>query len=257
MEEISDVNVQGAETQPDFSETDAGASSEEQSFSIPDEYKEKGWTKNLKSIDDLWKMNDNAQNLIGKKTIGIPSADATDEELSEFYSKIRPENQTDYNVDLEGEDKELFESLFFENGLSQRQANALIEGYKQSVDLAEREMKSQEGYKQELVNRFGDNAQTAEKNIVDFIKKEVNEQDRAALEAMPNNVLGIVYSLINKVQERYAVKDTDTGISGKAGVIKNEPDWAAYTKAATELSKHPYQMSDLNALRDKYNIPHK
>ena len=151
-ENISDVNVGQTETQPDTL-TDAGAS--EGDFSIPDEYKDRGWTKNLKSIDDLWKMNDNAQNMIGRKTIGIPSEEATDEEISEFYSKIRPQNQADYKVDLEGADKELFEKLFYDNGLSQRQANALIEGYKQSIAVAESEMKSAEGYRQELANRFG------------------------------------------------------------------------------------------------------
>lgn len=255
MEEISDVDVQGTETQPDSSETDAGVSGSE--FTIPDEYKEKGWTKNLKSYDDLWKMNDNAQSMIGKKTIGVPSDESTDQEWSDYYAKIRPENAEAYKVDLEGDDKALFEKLFYENGINTRQAKALVEGYKQSVAQAEEAMKSQEGYQQELTNRFGDKAEAVAKSVAEFISKEASKEDKAALEAMPNNVIGVIYSLMNKVQERYAVKDSDKGITAKGGVTSNQPDWDGYIKAAQELDSRPHSTSDLNELRDRFHIPYK
>lgn len=254
-EEVSDVNVGMTETQPENTAADAGVSQPE--FTIPDEYKEKGWAKNIKSLEDLCKMNDNAQVLIGKKTIGIPSEEATEQELTDFYSKIRPQNQADYKVELDGEDKDLFEKLFYDNGLSQRQAKALVDGYKESVNKALAEMKSEEGYKKELANRFGDKADETVKTVTDFMKKEMSKEDLAALEGMPNNILGIMYSLVHTVQERYAVKDTDTGITGKPGVSSKEPDWAGYNKDAVELAKHPHSMADLNALRDKHNIPYK
>ena len=38
-------------------------------FTIPETYKDKSWTKNIKSQEDLFKSYDNAQSLIGKKTI--------------------------------------------------------------------------------------------------------------------------------------------------------------------------------------------
>ena len=61
---------------------------------IPEEYREKGWTKNINSIDDLYKAYDNAQGLIGKKTIGIPSDDASPEELKTSMQKQHLKNIT-------------------------------------------------------------------------------------------------------------------------------------------------------------------
>lgn len=257
MEEAtSDVYGGEPATQPDNPATDAGAPGADQ-FSIPDEYKEKGWTKNIKSYDDLWKMNDSAQALIGKKTIGIPTEESSDQEWSDYYAKLRPQNATDYNVELEEGDKELFEKLFYDNGINTRQAKALVDGYKQSIAMVENELKSEAGYQQELSNRFGNEAQNISKNVIDFISREASQEDKAALNAMPNNVLGIVFSLVNKVQQRYAVKDTDTGITGRAGSDNGQPNWAEYNKAAAELARRPHKMTDLNALRDKYNIPYK
>ena len=68
MEEtiVTDVDGLGSETQPE-----SNTATEQGGFFVPDEYKEQGWAKNISSYDDLWKMNANAQSLIGKKTIGL------------------------------------------------------------------------------------------------------------------------------------------------------------------------------------------
>lgn len=252
MEEniVTDVEGQGSDTQPENnSPADNGG------FFVPDEYKESGWTKNISSYDDLWKMNANAQKMIGQKTIGIPKDDASDEELLSFYSKIRPEKAEDYNIELDGDDKMLFEKLFFDNGISSKQAKALIGGYIESIEKAKAPMFSEEGYKKEMSERFGDKYDAKVKGVTDFISSEIEDKDKAVLEAMPNNVLGIVYSIIDKVQTRYAVKDTDTAKSG--GVkTSTEPNWSEFTKAMGVLATRPHTTSDIFELKDKFNIPY-
>lgn len=249
MEETNtDVSAPGAETQPVEPADNTGG------FFVPDAYKNEGWTRNLKSYDDLWKTSDNAQKMIGRKTIGIPDEKSTDQEIADFYAKLRPGKAEDYNVELEEGDKALFEKLFYENGISARQAKALVNGYKESIEKVKGPMFSEEGYKKTMSDRFGDKADAKVKSVCDFITKEASKEDKAILEAMPNNVLGIVYSLIDKVQTRYAVNDSDTSAASGAGV-SGQADYSGYVKAAEALSRRPHTMADIEALKSKFNIP--
>lgn len=252
MEEIvTDVEEQGSDTQPESNATAAS----DGGFFVPDEYKEAGWCKNISSYEDLWKMNANAQKMIGQKTIGIPTENSTEEELNSFYEKIRPEKAEDYAVELDGDDKALFERLFHKNGLSAKQAKALVAGYKESVERAQAPLFSQEGYIKEMTDRFGDKYEAKVKSVVDFIGREISDQDKAVLEGVPNNVLGLLYGIIDKVQTRYAVKDTDTAQGGNSPA-STQPNWSEYTKAMSALSTRPHSSSDIIELKDKFNIPY-
>lgn len=249
-EENTDVSAPGAETQP-VEQTAAGSNG---GFFVPDAYKDAGWNKNIRSYDDLWKMADNSQKLIGRKTIGIPDERSNDQEWADFYAKIRPEKAEDYAIDLEGEDKEVFENLFYENGINARQAKALVKGYKESVERAKAPMFSEEGYQKEMSVRFGDKTEAKVKAVNDFVAKEASREDKALLNALPNNVLGIVYGLIDKVQTRYAVKDSDTP-AGNGGGVSGQADYAGYIKEAEALSRRPHTTADIDALKSRFNIP--
>lgn len=90
MDDIAtDVSGQGSETQPENNA--AAAPGSEGGFSVPEAYKEAGWSKNIKSYDDLWKMNANAQTLIGKKTIGFPTRSPVMRNGASFTARhVRP-----------------------------------------------------------------------------------------------------------------------------------------------------------------------
>ena len=95
MTEETDVKELGSETQP-VNETVGSVNNEPSTpadFVIPDEYKEAGWANNIHSVNDLWQQHANAQKLIGKKTIGIPTADSSEDEIREFYKKVRPKTK--------------------------------------------------------------------------------------------------------------------------------------------------------------------
>lgn len=246
MTDESDVSV---DTQPENT-----ATADNGGFFVPEAYQDAGWVKNIKSYDDLWKMNASAQALVGKKTIGVPTDDASDAEINEFYGKIRPQSADEYELDED--DSKDFAQLFYDNGLSKRQVSALTKGIQEIYEKQNEQLFSQEGYDAEMTARFGENALKTKQSVVDFIKREASDEDKAALEGLPNNVIGVVYSLINKVQTRYAVKDSDVGISG-SGTVKQEADWENYTKEAMKLSNRPHTLADLNDLKIKYNIPHK
>lgn len=250
MEDVNtDVSAPGAETQPvDTAADNSGG------FFVPDAYKNEGWTRNLRSYDDLWKTSDSAQKMIGKKTIGIPDDKSSEQEIADFYSKLRPGKAEDYNIELDGDDKALFEKLFYDNGISARQAKALVDGYKESIERVKAPMFSADGYKQTMTERFGDKAEAKIKSVVDFVNKEGSREDKELLNALPNNVLGIVFGLIDKVQTRYAANDSDASASTGGG-ISGQADYSGYVKAAEELSRKPHTMADIEALKSKFNIP--
>ena len=109
-------------------------------FSIPESYQDRGWAKDIKSQEDLWKLTDNAQSLIGKRPAGIPTADAPQEEWDKFYQALgRPEQPDAYELtdSFEGlpEEFELSEykakaqELAHKIGLSPKQAKDLWDNY--------------------------------------------------------------------------------------------------------------------------------
>ena len=246
---VTDVEELGSDTQPESTDaTDNGG------FFVPDEYKDSGWSKNINSYDDLWKMNANAQALIGKKTIGIPTSSSSDEEWNDYYSKVRPE-KAEYGLNEWDEDNQAVSDVFHKYGLAERQAKGISSELKAIQDKYTSELYSQDGYDKEMTDRFGKDFNEKAKAITDFIKKEANDVDRVALEKMPNNIVGAVYGLIDKVRTRYAVKDTDTAKQG-GGKVNNQPDWIKYNQAMSELRTRPHNTSDVNLLKDKYNIPY-
>ena len=247
-ENISDVNAQGADTQPETT-----TATETGGFSIPDEYKDAGWARNIKSVDDLWKMNANAQSLIGKKTIGIPDDKSTPEEWQGFYSKLRPEKAEDYNLDFKGEDKAFYEKLFYDNGISSKQAGNIISAYKERMEKAANSFLSEEGFATEMKGRFGDNYEDKVLKITNLIKSEAKKEDASVLDAMPNNVLGVMYNILDRIMERYAIKDTDTGKAGKSAPVQQ--DFDGYLKAMAELERKPHTVSDVIAVKSKFGIP--
>lgn len=247
MSEESDVSV---DTQPDNTAADNTGG-----FFVPDEYKEAGWTQNIKSYDDLWKMNANAQNLIGRKTIGVPAEDATDAEINEFYAKIRPAEIKDYGLD-EDDSKDIGQ-LFYDNGLSKRQASNIVAGIQKVMEQGQAELVSQEGFDNEMKSRFGNNYEQTAQSVTNLIKQYCNDEDKSFLEHLSNKEIGIMYGVVHKIMTKYAVKDTDTGVNGSGTVGKKEPDWAGYNTEAQKLSARPHTMADLIELKDKFNIPHK
>ena len=251
-EEIAtDVEGLGSDTQP---ADNTNTAEETGGFFVPDEYKEQGWAKNISSYDDLWKMNANAQSLIGKKTIGIPTSASTDEEWNDYYSKVRPE-KAEYGLTEWDEDNQTISDIFHKYGLAEKQAQGISNELKALQEQYTSNFYSQENYDKEMESRFGKEAGEKAKSITDFIKAEANDVDKELLEQLPNNVLGIVYGLIDKVRTRYAVKDSDTAKFG-TGKVNSQPDWLKYNEAMTALRARPHSMSDMQNLRDKYNIPY-
>lgn len=118
-------------TQQTTQVADVGAASG--GFAIPQEYSSRGWASEgkISSYNDLFKAYDNAQSLIGKRS--IPSDASTPEEWDSFYKQMgRPDTADKYGLDKiegvpEGFDLSPYEAKFknlaHKVGLTPRQAN--------------------------------------------------------------------------------------------------------------------------------------
>ena len=87
VSEVSETNNEGGER---ASLSEGGESSD---FALPDEYKESKWAQKVKSQDDLFKLIENQDALIGKKTIKpIDYETATPEQITEYHKSLAPED---------------------------------------------------------------------------------------------------------------------------------------------------------------------
>ena len=246
MEE-TDVQEQGSETQP--VETPANPVNE---FTIPDDYKDAGWASNIHSIDDLWSQHANAQKLIGKKTIGIPTEDSSEEEISEFYSKVRPEAEDKYDIDL-GDDTEMFKKIFYENGISARQAKSITEAYKESVRKVSDGLFSEEGFKEVMKDTLGDEYKTKIEKVNGFLKQYGKKSALAQLDQLPNETLGLIYGLIDLTMDKYAVKEL--GSVNQKSALTSDKDMTEYMQKMQALDNDPFVTQEKrDALRREYGI---
>jgi len=221
MENTSSDNQVSDETQQ-TPQTEPTPTATEPAFTIPAEYQEKSWAKNIKSVEDLYKSYDNAQSLIGKKTIGIPDFEkATDEELKDFYSKTAPADIKDYGMDnFTDAEKEVFGNLFKENGINKKQAQNIIAKFGEY----QTQFISEDGFNAELKARFGDDYKTKVTETNAFLRKHLSKEDGSLLNGMPNKLLGTMLSFASNVKKAYGV-DVKSNVDNKA--VEN----IGYTKA--------------------------
>lgn len=224
-------------------------------FVIPEAYADKDWTKNVKSMDDMFSQFDNAQSLIGKKN--IPSEESSQEEWNEFYNKLgRPEEAGNYELSLpEGAEFEINDELqleakelFHEIGLTQKQAQKLFE-----YD-AQRQLKAAEAAHmtdEQLDAQFDEMAAEAFGKDKGAILKQakvavgkMSEKSQEAFSGLDNKSMvamaGILSELVGQYTSEDGVPSTD-GSSGSAqGIdeIRSELSQLALSPAAKDVM-HP------------------
>lgn len=253
MEETStDVNVQGTETQPaDVSATDT-QTAETSGFAVPDQYKESGWAKNIDSYEKLWSAHANAQELIGRKTIGIPTENSSEAEIEEFYGKVRPETVDGYDFDL-GDDTAIFKDIFHKNGISTRQAKSITDAYKESVRKVEEQLYSQEGFDSVMKENLGESYKDKIEKVNGFLKQFGSKDALAEVDKLPNQTIGLMYKLIDLTMDKYGVKELGS-VQNKSATTSVQ-DLGEYMNEMKALDRNPFATHQMKLeLKRKYGI---
>jgi len=200
-------------------------SQSQNSFTIPDAYKDRGYVEKIKSPDDLWKTLDNAQSLLGKRPAGIPANDAPQEEWDKFYQAAgRPDAPDKYSLtDPEGlpegldltESKKSAMQMMHEAGLTQRQAEALWKKYVgSSLEGANKSKAEQDAQFDKITKEhFGGDFETAQKAAIEMAGKFVPAELRGSFADLPPAAMAAVAALskgaaaeIERVKKEYGVE---------------------------------------------------
>ena len=136
--------------------------------SISQEFREDPNISKFTEIDALAKSYINATKMIGQDKVAVPNENSTDDQWNEVYEKLgRPESADKYKLDVQSEIVPLDEGAvksFAENahklGLNNKQAQGILEYYKNSMEGSEQQSRidtetAQANAEQELRKEWG------------------------------------------------------------------------------------------------------
>ena len=278
METGQDNGQEFDNTQQNIQGSDSGSQNQgtqSSDFSIPDEYKERGWTKFFdgKSGDELkaelFRSYDNSQTLIGKKvedylkTTDLKSLDNY-EEIKEILTKqIAPDSQipatvedyslndilkdADGNLQFEYPEEALgfFGEQFKELGLSKEQGQGLLKAYTDFEVQEFQKYTDAEELETSISTMFKGNAEQR-KTVEGLLKEFLPEEDQQFLQkTAPNYTIEMFYKVANGLVSKYGYKEGTTNSSNPAKLRMSEADKNAeydrlYNKLI-ELDNNPHQ----------------
>lgn len=255
-------------------------------FAVPEAYADRGWAKDIKSPDDLWKLTDNAQSLIGKRPAGIPTKDAAPEEWEKFYTALgRPDAPDKYEIQTtvelpEGADLSKYEAnakqIAHKLGLSNEKANQLWNDYlSMELEAVGEARKGAEAQQAEHDKRFdeltkslfGDKYGEASAQAQSFLKstlpadlvpvvQRLSDNDPEALVALIK-VAHSAESEIAKIRKEYGAEDKLSSGGQAAGEGLNEINKkiieakARYQKADVFSQDRKDAEAEIESLREK------
>ncbi len=209
-------------------------------FSVPTEYAEKPYTKDIKSNEDLWKKLDGSQSLLGKpKEGGVPQEGATDEQWAAYYKAGgRPENAADYNFNREGLDQEFVKNfanddldnatkeIFLKAGISQKQADILQPEFEKMMETLNTEQLGQMNqqnvdFDKLAADTFGEKEDQVMADTKALIAENTPEGFKDYIENLPNESLIVMAGVLNNIKSKYINEDSldpsHKSVSGVAG----------------------------------------
>lgn len=227
---------------------------------IPDAYKDKGWMTKYKfeSIDDVFKVLDEAQSALGKKMIVPDLSKATDAEREDYFKQTRPASVDEYQFGemIDPTLKAGIADSLMKNGVSAVQANAIIKDYQAGEQALLAQQFSPDGMKEAMKTAFGDNWEQITGQSRNALKGVISEEDFKMLDNLPNVYIGLMYRAMGNVVQKYGIKETGahtgadqgtpapTDIAGVREGIRNE---------IRGLSMKPHTAEQKQALINKLN----
>lgn len=201
---------------------------------MPEAYKDRPWAAKVKSEDDLYKQIDNLDAAVGKKAVPIDYAKATPEEIAAHHSSLAPKDVAEYGFDkIEGinaDRMKVIAPIFQEEGLTPYQAKNIATKYAKIEEAVLADATSEAGFRGEMSKSFGEKYEPMVAQVVEAHKAHLSPDDQKLMDAMPNEYLGGVYRLTQKMAEahkaevaalkqQYGVEENGDAHLNKGGVL--------------------------------------
>lgn len=239
---------------------------ETSSYKVPDAYKDKPWSANIKSEEDLYKQFDGMQELIGKKTIQpIDYSKATPEEIAAHHSKLAPQDTAAYKFAVPDDPTaKAVGAAFQKAGVNEFQGQEIIKALSPFFEQLQVQSTSEEGYMKLSQAAFGENYKTALGRAEATLKEVADEADKKVFDDMPNDQRIAVDKVVNKLIDKHAAEISkllkehgihETGAQGNGGESKVTLDLPAQRQALrdqiTAVSARPHTAEEKKVLIDK------
>ena len=239
VDQIGDGNVAEANLNANVGEPKAG-----EEFSVPQEYADRPYTKDIKSNDDLWKKLDGSQSLLGKpKEGGVPDVNADDAAWDAFYKSAgRPENAADYKFNREGLNQEFVKDfanddldnatkdIFLKAGISQKQADILQPEFEKMMETINAEQlgnvnQANVDFDKLAADTFGDKEDQVMADTKALIAENTPDGFKDHIENLPNESLIVMAGVLNNIKNKYINEDSldpshksVSGVQGEQGL---------------------------------------
>ena len=204
---------------------------------LPEEYREKPLFKDMKSVEDLAKWADNANGLIGKKTIGVPADDAPTEDWEKYYESVRPKEASEYefaDIEVEDDKKAMYEALkstrseklqekmrgvFHKAGLTKHQVSIINNGFElaqldEGTALAEIAAEQDRNFDELADKTFGPNRTKAIESAKGLLEKYAPKEVQGRIGSMASEDLIAIAATLNGIMKDYAKEDWSAGTKG-------------------------------------------
>jgi len=223
----------------------------EAAFAIPEQYADRAWAGNVKSLDDLYSQHDNVQTMIGKKS--VPGADATDEQLQEYYGQLRPETFEGYDLQLpEGveaeintDDQNKYKEFFHSIGLTPRQANDLFQFHvgqegEKAAGQQTAKFENEDAFNAELDKAYGsrEEGDAAIKIMLEHAILQ-SPETKQLIADLPNDQLLAVLALTNSMHKKIPSKAEEGAPGTGEGAGKTVASMDQKVAAANKLRMDP------------------
>ena len=206
-------------------------------FAIPDAYKDKPWAAKVQNQDDLWKQLENTNILIGKKAVAPDWEKATPKEIEDYYAALRPADKSAYQFDEEipAEQKTAYADMLHKHGISAKQGNDLIKDYMAMEKANVEKMYDKDGFIAELKTSFGAEHEKVAGEAAKTLAANLNADDKALLEKVPNQFLGLIYRAVANLNKAYGATESGAPASGSPSAVPAVDIEVAATKLRDDI----------------------
>lgn len=254
-------------------------------FSIPEEYKEKGWTRFFdgKTGEDLkkelFRSYDNSQTLIGKKvedylkTTDLKSLDNYAEIKEVLTKQIAPEIQVPENMEgyefndilkdeagnlqyeYPKEALEYFGEQFKDLKITKEQGQGILKAYTDFEVKEFQKYTDADELETSINNMFKGNLERR-KNVESLLKEFLTEEDQEFLQkTAPNSTIEMFYRVADGLENKYGYKEGTQNASNPAKLRMSEADRNAeydrLAKQLDELDSRPQKVGEREAIVKK------
>lgn len=225
-------------------------------FSVPTEYQNEGWAKDLKSYPAVWTKLAGSEKLIGQRDEGkvnLLKENSSSEEIETFYKAIgRPDKADEYKFNREGQSEvfkkyssdkvdSVVKSIFHKWGLRPDQAlgiqkdyEAMMEG--QLSEQIEAEQKADTNFEEVTTKAFGNDKDAIIESSKLLLENFTPEGFEDHVKKLDNDTLTILAGVLNGIKKTFISEDEFSNLNKGGGGTEGQTEADLRKKAITLMA---------------------